>query len=249
MKSILRKVSNLLLSFAILTSMLTPGFQPDSVSAQAQPQAGIQREYNAESGKVTLIRGADDQPVSVLGAEAATLTPEAQSLALVQHFAKEFGLSDPVNELKLSEIEQSDAERVVSKYQQVYQGVPVMAGELIVNASKAGELISMNGEVSQGLSLDIQPELTVEAAIETAKQGMVKWYDGEAKDYTSTQSSLWIFDETLLRPSIRPANLVWRIEMVSAKAGAPIRELVLVDAKTGNVSLPHQSGGYGVGRE
>ncbi len=87
------------------------------------------------------------------------------------------------------------------------------------------------------LSLDIQPELTVDAAIDSAKQGMVKWYDGEAKDYTSTQSSLWIFDETLLRPSIRPANLVWRIEMVSAKAGAPIRELVLVDAKTGNVTF------------
>ncbi|MBI5962993.1 MAG: M4 family metallopeptidase, partial [Chloroflexi bacterium] len=233
----LRKVTNLLVSFVVLMSMTIPSLQSSPVSAQAQTQTGLHREYNAESGKVTLITGENHELISVLGPNAVNLTPEAQSLALVQHFGSEFGLTNPAKELKLSEINQPDAGRVVSKYQQMYQGVPVMAGELMVNATKAGELISMNGEVSQGLSLDTKPELTDEAAIENAKQGMVKWYGSEVKDYDATQSSLWIFDETLLRPSIRSANLVWRIEMVSAKEGAPIRELVLVDAKTGNISL------------
>ncbi len=154
----LRKATNLLVSFVVLMSMMVPSLQPSRVSAQAQTQTGIQREYNVETGKVTLITGENHEPISVLGPSAVNMTPEAQSLALVQHFASEFGLTEPSKELKLSEINQPDADRVVSKYQQVYQGVPVMAGELMVNASKAGELISMNGEVSQGLSLDTKPD-------------------------------------------------------------------------------------------
>ena len=233
MKSTLRRSTNLLISLVVLISMLFPGMQSNPASAQAQDD--LHREYNAESGKVAFITGEGRTPISVLGANALGMTPEAQSLALVQRFAPEFGLTNPSKELRLSDTDQPTADRVVSKYQQVYQGVPVMAGELIVNASKRGELISLNGEVSQGLSLDTNPKLSVETAIEIAKKGMVKWYGGDAKDYRGTQASLWIFDETLLRPSLRPVELVWRIEMITE--GTPIRELVLVDAKTGNVSL------------
>ena len=235
MKPSLRRSTNLLISMVVLISMLFPGVQPNPASAQAQDD--IHREYNAETGKVAFIAGEGRKPVVVLGASALGMTPEAQSLALVQRFAPEFGLTDPSQELRLSETDQPRADRVVSKYQQVYQGVPVMAGELIVNANKRGELISINGEVSAGLALDTNPKMTVETAIEIAKKGMVKWYGGDAKDYSGTQASLWIFDETLLRPSLRPVELVWRIEMVTTQEGAPIRELVLVDAKTGNISL------------
>jgi Zn-dependent metalloprotease len=237
MKSSLRRLVNTLVSLIVTLTMLVPGFQPKPVSAQ-EPAGGLLRSYNAESGKVNWISGADHQPLAVLGPRATGMTAEAQSLALVERFAPEFGLTRPAEELRLSEIDQPSAERVVSKYQQMYQGVPVMAGELIVNASKAGALLSMNGEVSPGLTLDINPKLTIETAIEIAKQGMVKWYGGDAKDYAaSVQSGLWIFDESLLKPSTRPATLVWRLEMTSTAQLAPIRELVLVDAKTGNVTL------------
>ena len=150
MKPSLRRSTNLLISMVVLISMLFPGVQPKPASAQAQDD--IHREYNAETGKVAFIAGEGRKPVVVLGASALGMTPEAQSLALVQRFAPEFGLTDPSQELRLSETDQPKADRVVSKYQQVYQGVPVMAGELIVNANKRGELISINGEESQGLS-------------------------------------------------------------------------------------------------
>ena len=41
-----------------------------------------------------------------------------------------------------------DGSRV--RYQQNYQGIPVMGGELIVNTDENGDLYSMNGEVSIG---------------------------------------------------------------------------------------------------
>ncbi len=79
---------------------------------------------------------------------------------------------------------------MVTKYQQVYQNVPVLGGELIVNASDQGELYSMNGEVSQGLAIDTTPSISVETAIATAQRGMVKWYGGEATDYQQTEAAL-----------------------------------------------------------
>ena len=236
MKINFRRFFNFFISFVVLVTALFPNWQP-SFSAQAQAQDDIHREYNAETGRVNLITGVNHAPISVSGAGAAGISSETQSLAIMQRFAPEFGLTDPLNELRLSDTNRTTGGRVITKYQQIYQGVPVIAGELIVNANKAGALVSMNGEVSPDISLDTNPKLTGGTAIEIARQGMSKWYGGDTNDYTSTQSSLWIFDEKLLRSSVRPANLVWRIEMIPAQEGAPIRELVLVDAKSGNVSL------------
>jgi Zn-dependent metalloprotease len=209
--------------------------QPTPVSAQGND--GIHRDYNAETGKVSHITGTGNEPITVMSAMSADMTSTERSDVLVERFAPEFGLTDPSEELIVADESQPEEDRVVTKYQQVYQGVPVLGGELIVNASDKGELYSMNGEVSQGLDLDTAPAITVETAIDLAKQGMAKWYGGSKADYQRTDSALYIFDESILRPSIRPAELVWKIEMTPVEQGQPIRELVLVNAETGNIPL------------
>ncbi len=151
----------------------------------------------------------------------------------MQSFAPEFGITDPASDLQIAEQDQPSENRVTTRYQQTYKGVPVIAGELIVNANEQGALSSMSGEVAQGLSLDTNPTITSDAAVEIAKQGMVKWYGGAPADYVHTESVLSIFDEKLLRPSIRPAELVWKIEMVSTDQSQPIREFVVVNAQDG----------------
>jgi len=230
-----RKVTSMLSSSIVILSMVLSGIQPMSVSAQGTD--GIHRDYNAETGKVSRITGDGNQPIVILGAMSSGMTERQRSDTLLQRFAPEFGLTNPAKELRVEKTSQPSAGRVTTRYQQVYQGVPVIAGELIVNASEQGALYSMNGEVSQGLSLDTSPALSVETAISIAQQGMVKWYGGTTAGYIHTQASLFIFDESLLRPSNRPVELVWQIEMLPAQPMQPIRELVLVNAKTGNVPL------------
>ncbi len=230
-----RKFSFWLLSFIVLLTMVFSTFQP--LSASAQGSDGIQRNYNAESGKVTHITGTGNEPIILMGAMSTDMTPAERSDILVERFAPEFGLTSSSEELTLADESQPEADRVVTKYQQVYQGVPVLGGELIVNASDKGEMYSMNGEVSQGLSLDTNPAISVETAIDIARQGMTKWYGGSKSDYQHTDASLYIFDESILRPSIRPAELVWKIEMTPVQQGQPVRELVLVNARTGNIPL------------
>jgi Zn-dependent metalloprotease len=95
------------------------------------------------------------------------------------------------------------------RYQQKFNGVPVMAGELIVNTDDEGNLYSMNGEVSPDLSLDTQPTIDAKQAKASALQSMTKWYQNNSDDFTTTEPELWIFDESLLQPSTRPIELVW----------------------------------------
>ena len=186
-----------------VTSMLVSALQiqPQPVLAQGGDD-GIQRDYNTETGKVTRITGTGTEPLTLMGAMSADMNSTERSNVLVERFAPEFGLAQPSEELVLSDESQPAANRVVTKYQQVYNGVPVLGGELIVNASDKGELYSMNGEVSQGLSIDTNPEIPVETAIDMAKQGMVKWYGGSKEDYQHTDAALYIFDE-------RAASVCW----------------------------------------
>jgi len=205
--------------------------------ASAQKGDGIQRDYNAETGKVSHITGLGNEPITISGAMSANMDSQERSEVLVNRFAPEFGLTRPEEELQLSKESLPSPDRVVTRYQQVYNGIPVIAGELIVNASDKGALHSMNGEVAQGLSLDTNPSLSSETAIAIAKQGMVKWYEGAADDYTNSDVILSIFDESLIQPSIRPAELVWHMELTPTDQSQPVRELVLVNAETGNISL------------
>ncbi len=66
---------------------------------------------------------------------------------------------------------------------------------------------------------------------------MAKWYGMTPEDFTSTEPELWIYDESLLQPSTRPAELTWRIEVTPKDGGMPVRELVLVNAQRGGISL------------
>ena len=64
--------------------------------------------------------------------------------------------------------------RVSVRYQQNYEGIPVMGGELIVNTNENGDLYSMNGEVSSESLASTQPTIDSEQAKETALQACGK---------------------------------------------------------------------------
>ncbi|MFT3895362.1 MAG: hypothetical protein QM730_27365 [Anaerolineales bacterium] len=220
--------------FSILFSSLQ--IQPTVAAAQGTDD-GIQRDYNSETGKVTHITGTGNEPITVMGAMSADMTSTERSDVLVERFAPEFGLSEPSEELIVADELQPEADRIVTKYQQVYQGVPVLGGELIVNASDKSELYSMNGEVSQGLDIATTPTINKEDAKNSALQIILRGIGGTPEDYNVSEPELWVYDESLLKPSDRPIELVWRIEITSVDVSVPLRELVLVNAKTGDVSL------------
>src|SRR6185503_5504897 len=147
------------------------------------------------------------------------------------------GLKNPERELSEIKTKHSDDGRMSVRYQQNYEGVPVMAGELIVNTNANGDLYSMNGEVSPDLSLQTQPTIDSAQARGSALQAAAKWYQKTPEDFFATEPELWIFDESLLNSSTRPVELVWRMEVTSTDNSLPLRELVLINAQRGDISL------------
>jgi Zn-dependent metalloprotease len=217
--------------FAILFSMIQPA------TVQAQGGDGIKRQVNAESGKVSFIGPEHGRSVPATKALGTLLRPQDPGLALAKRFAPEFGVKNPERDLAKMKSHREDDGRLTVRFQQKYQGIPVMGGELIVNTNDNGDLYSMNGEVSPDLSLATQPTISSAQAREAALQSMAKWYEKTSEDFIATDPELWIFDESLLQLSMRPVELVWRMEVTGKDNLLPVRELVLVNAQRGGISL------------
>ena len=194
--------------------ILSIGFsatQPKSAAAQGGD--GIKRQFNSESGKVNFIGPESGRVVPAAKALGISsfARPQDPALALAKRFAPEFGLKNPERDLSVKKAGEPQNGRIIVRYQQKHEGIPVMGGELIVNTNENGDLFSMNGEVSPDLSLPTQPTIDSEQAKQTALQAAAKWYQKTPADFIVSEPELWIFDESLLRSSTRPTELVWRM--------------------------------------
>ena len=232
-----RRFVHIVLSISMILSMALSLAQPDAASAQGKD--GIKRQFNAQKGKVSFIGPESGRALAAAQAlgTSSSIRPVDPAMALAKRFAPEFGLKNPERDLSKIKTASPGDGRMTVHYQQNYQTIPVLGGELIVNTNENGDLYSINGEVAADLSLSTQPTIDSEQARQSALQAMAKWYQKASADFLVAEPELWIFDESLLRTSTRPVELVWRMEVTSLDKSMPVRELVLVNAQRGNLSL------------
>ncbi|HCS40479.1 MAG TPA: hypothetical protein DIW44_12960 [Anaerolineaceae bacterium] len=190
-----------------------------------------------ETGKVTFIGSKDGTPLSTGNRSFIPFVGgnDVNSAAL-QEYAPLFGINDFNSELTLQSSLQADTDRTTSRYQQVYRGIPVIAGEITLNTSSSGGLYAMMGEASPDLSLDTTPQIDAAEAAQQATQLMTSRYGAAASDVILTSPALWIYDPCLLEPSSMPAELVWRFEATSV-SNHSLDVLILVNALHGGISL------------
>jgi Zn-dependent metalloprotease len=229
-------LANVILSVLIGLTLLFSAVQPVSVSASDSfIQDGIRRGYHPQTGKLSFLGADPSNPLRVEKAMERGLAPETRAVANLEMYAREFGIRDVSRELRVMRSTNAE-DRLTVKYQQVYKDIPVMAGELIVNMKGNGGLLSINGEVSPDLRLDTQPKLSREEARQRALVIVSQTYDLAEAELTVSEPELWIFDERLIQDNAtQPVHLVWRMEVASENA--PLRELVLVNAQSGKISL------------
>jgi Zn-dependent metalloprotease len=193
--------------------------------------------YHAETGKVRFIGVSPDRSIaqpSVLGTDAS---PEEAGRAFLTTYGQLFGLKDQAQELTVIREKAADRGRSFVRFQQVYQGIPVLGGELIVQLDAGKNAISANGEILPVLELDTVPGVDAEMARQRALAKVAKDYGLSVNDLTTTEPELWIYNPILLGgPGPHLTALVWRMDVSSVEL-APISELVLVDAHLGIVAL------------
>ncbi len=222
-------------AIVVILTILFSGFSLSSVSAQGKD--GLKHQVNPQTGKLSFIGPESGRSLSASRALGTFIRPQDPAMAIAKRFGPEFGLENPERDLSQMKTHRDENGRITTRYQQKYQGIPVMGGELIVNTDENGDFYSINGEVSPDLSLSTQPTVDSEQARQTALQAMSKWYQKTAEDFLVSEPELWIYDERLLQVSTHPAELVWRLQVTSKEVGIPVRELVLINAKRGNISL------------
>jgi hypothetical protein len=220
------------IGFAILVIAL----QPLTVNARPLAQEEeIRTSTHPQTGMLSFLAVNPARSLQVAGAVKDGLTPYQRAMFILESYGPKFGINNPAEELTLMK-ERSDNGLLHTRFQQVYQGVPIFGGEIIVNMDELGGLTSMSGEVSPALKLSIQPGILAEQARQIGLDLITSTYSILLDGLTATDPALWILDERLIQPyATQPPHLVWRLEVIAEEL--PVRELILVNAENGNISL------------
>lgn len=246
------RLTALLLLLATLTSSVTLASQAaprtdqstgdeksELVADLQQATGGAARiSYHAQTGQARFIGSTPDRPIppNTVGAAAIT-TPEQAARNFVQNYGALFGVGDQQRELRAARTTRVDRRRAFVRFQQTYNGVPVLGGEVNVQTTASGATISANGEILPDLRVNTTPAIDAQTAQQTAIAALAQTYALPASSFRATAPELWIYNPVLLGgPGLQRAVLVWRME-VTAGAPDPIRELVLIDAHRGVVAL------------
>ncbi|MEK6220619.1 MAG: M4 family metallopeptidase, partial [Chloroflexota bacterium] len=232
---ILPRLITLTLLTIIIVNLISPVL---SAIAQDAPQQDNRVRYgvHTETGKLSFIGADPNTPILVTGANAPGLTPSQRGMLIVKEYGTQFGLSNPQQELIINGSASRRPGRVSIKYQQVYQGTPIIGGELNLHMTTTGELLSLSGEISPDLNLSTKFSINPNHAKSIALEMVSQRYGVSPENLSVTIPKLSIFDERLLRPSAKPAELVWQME-VKAINNDPVNIYILVNAHRGNISL------------
>lgn len=226
------------LGAAALALVLVPVLGQGSPIAQLQA-GGSEVRYHDRTGLIRFYSAGDETVQRALQTAESSADAKADSqavaLTFLNSFGPLFGVRAPNRELTLDRQTEGERGRSFLRYRQLYQGVPVMAGELILQVA-GGTVLSANGEVSPVQNLNATPSLSKEDAGKRALSAVAKSSGLPADQLAASEPELWVYDPQLLAPDTSPARLVWRTE-VGAPTQGDIRRLVLVDARLGAIVL------------
>jgi Zn-dependent metalloprotease len=198
---------------------------------------GAQLAYHAETGEARFLTTVRGRPVPRPARIADDAAPAVAARAFLADHGSLFGLKSQARELRTERTKRETKGRAFVRFQQVHEGVPVMGGELVVQLDGQGNTVATTGEILPDVALDVDPTVTASAAQRDAVEVVGKSYRVAAASLSASAPALEIYDSRILgTPGLGTPTLVWRTE-VTSRRGAPIGEIVLVDARLGAVVL------------
>ena len=183
------------------------------------------------SGAVTFVGASAAHPLQA-GSDDSLSTIGRR---FVDHYSELFGVGrDDLSELTAFEGRSGTGGAV--RFQQTFDGVPVMAGQIAVQIDADGAVVSANGEASVGLDVDTVPAFAAEDAAATAVALTSRDDQAPASALSASAPELWIYDSSLIGAGDALApRLVWKTNVRSGLG--EVDRLVLVDAHTGEIAL------------
>jgi Zn-dependent metalloprotease len=223
---------------AILSTSARASSQSDPLIQELRQWTGdnIQVSYHPGTGKVRSLRASSGAAIRQPFAIARDATPEIAARSFLRRYGILFGITDPLKELTVKRERKADRGRSFVRFQQVHQGIPVIGGELIVQMDSAKNILSVNGEISPAPAVNTTPVFPPGAARDKALEIVGTLYQVDTTLLNASEPELWIYNPVLLGREPNTNTLVWRMEVKTTET-RPVRELVLVDASSGNIVL------------
>src|SRR5262245_28164473 len=173
MQSSLKKT---LVVFADAILLLSAIIVPNITSAKKQSNPGevrnwqndpsVIRVYNAETGALNYV----SFPPNVRSRYNFTAFNSKAALSDLSTFAVEFGLGDISKTTKLVRTTTTVGGSTNYRYQQVISGVPVFAGDLVMNYDARGNLSAISGETLAKVTFPTTPRRDSGAAVQQAME-------------------------------------------------------------------------------
>ena len=217
--------------------------------------------YHPETGRVRFISGTPSTPLSgslpgvAAGARRLTAADaRAKASRFIERYGSLFGLRHPDRELRIRETERHLAPALgvaitaaaglpnaTVRFGQVRSGVEVMGGELVVQLTADGEVLSVAGEVlPSGAKVTTRPRVAAGQAGNVAARWVARETGRLDSSVVTVSEGLGLYDSRLMDdPTLADAgsHLVWRIDasLPATTRHQSDRRLVLVDALSGQV--------------
>ncbi|HPO15120.1 MAG TPA: M4 family metallopeptidase [Candidatus Hydrogenedentes bacterium] len=188
------------------------------------------RVVRAQDG---VVRFAGSPPGGVFWVKGAGSTPESAAKAFLQEHAKAFGVSAATT-FNVMRVKQ-DTIRSYVRMQQYIDGIPVFAGQTIVQVSDSGGVECVMSDISRSTGgFSLSAVMDENTAVDVAMVTGINLYGAHALS-TVEDPELMVFSPCVLNMK-GSDRLVWRV-VIEATDGALIKELVLVDAENGSIPL------------
>ncbi|HIE43681.1 MAG TPA: hypothetical protein EYP78_02655 [Candidatus Omnitrophica bacterium] len=195
---------------------------------------------HSKTGKVRFLGTDFNHTISQFALSVNKLRPEDASRKFLTIYGSLFGLKNPDEELKVTRTKTVKGKRSFVRFQQLYSGIPILGGELIVQMDSSNRIISVNGEILPDININTSPRVKAKEAqrktLDVISKVYSKKFNIKKDSLQITKPELWIYNPILLGINGGLTHLVWRME-VTSRILLPIKELVLIDAHLGNVAL------------
>ncbi|MFH0893862.1 MAG: M4 family metallopeptidase [Bacteroidota bacterium] len=196
---------------------------------------------SAQSQNLSSIAIADENPNWITFRNPAQLNP---ATLFTQH-KQAFGLGNN-DEMILQKTKSDNLGFTHFRYQQYYKGVPVYGSDYMLH-QKNKQLLTANGEIIKGLSLNAAPALSLDDAIQKAlaymnaeryiwqdaqREAMLKQIRNDPAATYYPKAELFVMNKSM---NNNPAEyrLVYKLEVYATK---PLkREFIFVDAMNGSI--------------
>ena len=154
------------------TAAPSPGALPGDAELlgrlQRASSGSLRLARHAHTGRLRFLGAAPDRPIAQPKHLAASATPEHAARAFLDAFGPLFGTAAQATDLALLSSQLAAPGQSVVRFQQRYQGVPILGAELLIHTGPANSVTSVSGELLPVSDLDIQPRVSAATARQRA---------------------------------------------------------------------------------